>query len=68
MDFTPFVLSSYGHLTRKARSFIETIASWLCEKWILSFGVAEDYVRRVILASMFGFMGKQMLCAGAGVA
>ncbi|MEZ0274116.1 MAG: hypothetical protein ACAH88_04375 [Roseimicrobium sp.] len=61
VDFVPFVISSYGLLGQKARAFISFLASGLCARWIWSIREAQEYIRRVVLASVFAFMGRQML-------
>lgn len=61
LEFVPFIVSSYGSLGSQARSFVERLADLLCKRWIWSQRDAENYVRKVVQASVFAFIGGQML-------
>ena len=61
LRFVPFVVSTYGSLGTKARSFVSYLASCLCKRVVWSLLDAQHYVRRVVQASVMAFMGAQML-------
>ena len=61
LRFVPFVVSTYGSLGAKARSFVSFLASCLCKRLVWSLLDAQHYVRRVVQASVMAFMGAQML-------